>query len=64
MKTAAYLINYAFQEHSDNIVFKTQLILIFLTQFMTKKVDDALFHSPFAVILIVKYQRILNLVVF
>jgi len=37
MKTAAYLINYAFREHSDMILFKTQLILIFLMQFCDKK---------------------------
>lgn len=53
MKTAAYLINYAFKELSDIIVFKTQLILIFLTHFMTKQIDGALFHPLFAVILIV-----------
>lgn len=56
MKTAAYLINYAFKEHSDIIVFKTQLILIFLTHSMTKQIDGALFHPFFAVILIVNIR--------
>lgn len=59
MKTAVYLINYAFREHSDMILFKTQLILIFLIQFYDKEFDGPLF-PPLTVILTVKYQSTLS----